>query len=775
MGAAAAGLVAGIPGSRGPRLARAVGSLVQPPVLASRSGVLSAALEAAVGPVTVGGGVRNVTTFNQSFPGPTLLVRPGDRLVIAFTSRLVEMTNVHFHGLHVSPVGISDNVYLHVDTDETQSYRVNIPIRHAAGLDWYHPHGHTTQLQQMFAGMAGALMIQGGLDDHPAIGGLPDRLLVLQATKFDGSNTVVVLNPPAVALNGLSHFVNGQLDPTIPMQAGRRERWRLLNATVSAFYEITLAGHTFHQVAADGKPFDVPVELSALRLSPGSRAEILVEVDAVGSLPLTAKLRVGPDANVPFTLATLDVSGSGASPALPARLLPFVDLRQDPVDRQRSVHFNVSAGSTFVIDGKVFDEARVDQAVSLGAIEEWTVVNDQVAPQPVPHKFHIHTNDLMLTHVNGAAVPVHGFQDTVELPASGSLTLRMHFGEFTGPTVFHCHIILHADRGMMARLDIGGPVGAPPAQVGFSIAARGIDGGIHRNRFDAYQWVGWETLAGATSDTPALAATEGGRLDMVVRGLDDGLYHAHFDGKTWTDWLPVGGATLGRPALAAAGGRTLHLVVRGLDDAIYHAYYNGTAWLPYDALGGATLHTPVLVEHTGVVDVVARGLDDALYHTRYSGSWSPFQALGGATADVPALVHTGRGTLALVARGLDNGVYYARYDGAAWSAFEALAGATLDAPALAAHGDGTLVLVVRGLDNGIYHALHDGTAWSGFQPVGGATDQAPTLAATAGGMVDLLVQGLDGEIHHARFDGSLWSAFLTVGGAAASDLMIAAE
>jgi FtsP/CotA-like multicopper oxidase with cupredoxin domain len=793
--AAAAGVVTGIQGSsRGLRLAAAAGPLFsEPAVLASRSGVLSVALEARQNtPVVVGGVSRNVWAYNQQFPGPTLMVRPGDRLELAFTSRLTGVTNLHFHGTHVSPAGISDNVYLHVDPDETQAYRVDFPIRHSSGLNWYHPHGHATGLQQGFGGLAGVLLIEGGLDDHPLIRDLPDRVFVIQATKYDGTGTVVTLPdpssgpplPPVVNLSGLTHYVNGQINPTIPMVAGRRERWRFLNATVSSFYNLTLTGHTFHQIAADGEPFDVPVEIASIQLSPAQRVEVLVEVDTVGSLPLNAAILLGPDAvNPPFALATLDVTGSGSSPALPTRLLPFVDLRQDPIARTRTISFDIGGAGTgtFVIDGKTFDANRVDQAPLLGDIEEWTVTNVQNTPQAagVPHPLHIHTNNLLLTHINGAPVPVHGFQDTVDIPALGSITLRMHFAEFTGSLVFHCHIIQHADRGMMARLDIvgaGGVLPPVPTEVGFSIGARGIDGGIYRARFNGYQWVPWEELAGATLDTPALAATEGGRLDMVVRGVDEALYHAHFDGSVWTDWQPVGGATSGRPVLAAGGGRTLDLVVRGIDNAIYRAHYDATAWAPFEALGGATLDTPALVENAGVVDVVVRGLDSGIYHARYNGSaWSAFQPVGGATADTPALADTGRGTLALVVRGLDGGLYHARYDGTAWSPYLAIGGASADAPALAAYGDGTLELVVRGLDDGIYHARYDGSVWSAFQAIGGATDQAPTLATTAGGMLDLVVQGLDGGIYHARFDGSVWTAFLTVGGAVSSDLAIAAE
>ena len=63
----------------------------------------------------------------------------------------------------------------------------------------------------------------------------------------------------------------------------------------------------------------------------------------------------------------------------------------------------------FLIDGKPFDADRVDQVVELGAVEEWTVVNDS----PLVHPFHIHVNPFQLTHVDGVPVDEPGYRDTV--------------------------------------------------------------------------------------------------------------------------------------------------------------------------------------------------------------------------------------------------------------------------------------------------------------------------------------------------------------------------
>ncbi len=52
------------------------------------------------------------------------------------------MTNLHVHGLHVSPAGHGDNVFVHVMPGEEWEYEYQIPEDHPAGLFWYHPHPH---------------------------------------------------------------------------------------------------------------------------------------------------------------------------------------------------------------------------------------------------------------------------------------------------------------------------------------------------------------------------------------------------------------------------------------------------------------------------------------------------------------------------------------------------------------------------------------------------------------------------------------------------------
>ena len=104
----------------------------------------------------------------------------------------------------------------------------------------------------------------------------------------------------------------------------------------------------------------------------------------------------------------------------------------------------------FTVDGTIFDPDRVDQRVRLGAVEEWTMVNE-TADDDV---FHIHVNDMLLTKINGVALEEPIRLDTAILPRNGSITFRSRFLDFTGKFMLHCHMMNHEDLGMMQVVEV---------------------------------------------------------------------------------------------------------------------------------------------------------------------------------------------------------------------------------------------------------------------------------------------------------------------------------
>ncbi|MBW4561832.1 MAG: multicopper oxidase domain-containing protein [Mojavia pulchra JT2-VF2] len=97
--------------------------------------------------------------YNGLIPGPMLITEPGDTLKIKLENDLTQTSNLHTHGLHVSPLGDGDNVLVGVKPGETRDISVEIPDNHFIGLDWYHPHLHGRTNEQVNSGLGGLLAV----------------------------------------------------------------------------------------------------------------------------------------------------------------------------------------------------------------------------------------------------------------------------------------------------------------------------------------------------------------------------------------------------------------------------------------------------------------------------------------------------------------------------------------------------------------------------------------------------------------------------------------
>jgi FtsP/CotA-like multicopper oxidase with cupredoxin domain len=426
-------------------------SFSQPPVVRSQHGVLRLELTAAPSTLTVAGHRVSLTTYDDAYEPPTLRVRPGDTLRLRLANRIAAPTNLHTHGLSVSPRGSADNVFVHVAPGKTHDYEIRIPANHSPGLYWYHPHPHRFSDVQVRNGMSGAIIIDGQLDPFPTLRHLRERLLLLKDLQTKNGRFEVL----GIGKN-TTRTVNGIVTPTIVMRPGETELWRIGNLGADLYYELSLGGHRFQLVARDGHRRAHLTPMDTLRLSPGARAEVLVTAGAPGVYLLrTGDIDTGPAGNRydGTVMAILRVEGSPATPvALPSALLPVEDLRGKVTNRRTIVFSESKDGDTFFIDGKTFDMNRTDTHVRLGAVEEWTIRN--VADEL--HTFHIHQTPFQLVEIDGVPQPYDDHRDIVDVPIGGEVKVIIPFTDPTiiGRFVYHCHILSHEDRGMMAAIEV---------------------------------------------------------------------------------------------------------------------------------------------------------------------------------------------------------------------------------------------------------------------------------------------------------------------------------
>ncbi len=451
----------------------------EPPVRYSRNGLLDTQLRASYGPVEFNHRRVLAMNYDGSVPGPTLVICAGDRLVIHFTNALNQPTNLHTHGFHVSPNGHSDNIFLRLNPGQRFTYEYNIPQDMSAGAYWYHPHVHMYVEGQIFGGLMGAIVQEGGLDTLPALRHIPQRWIVIANSEVRNGKIV----PAAQESDPDSPlYVNGVLNPTAKIRPGQLQRWRIFNNSADRIIVLRLPDQQrFEILAEDAHTLERPLMARTLLIGPGSRREVLVR----GGPPGTYAVKAAPFAQFPGgntaanggpvpdqTVITLRSAGRPEHVHFSPRtvLSHPLDLRTKHIDRRRTIIFSemtTGNNTTFLLNGMTFDPNRTDVTMKLGSVEQWTLVNTNTEW----HTFHIHINAFQVVSVNGKRVPYVDYQDNVALAPGSRTVILMHPTDFTGKFVFHCHVTFHEDNGMMATVQV--VRGPTPAQLQASVVHDG--------------------------------------------------------------------------------------------------------------------------------------------------------------------------------------------------------------------------------------------------------------------------------------------------------------
>jgi suppressor of ftsI len=432
--------------------------LIQPGEIRSRNGVLNATLTAAQSPMHLGEVEIPGFLYNDSYLPPLLRVRLGDTMRIRLRNNLrVDPTNLHFHGMSVSPRGRSDNVFVHVLAGREFEYEVMVPSagRQGPGMFWYHPHGHGFVNRQMLGGMSGGLVVDGSETLFPILRDLPERFFLIKHAEPGGGREVI--------------SINGQLNPVVEMRPGEMQFWRIANIGASLFFPFQIEGMPLYVVATDGHPLSRPRKLSEFLIGPGQRIDAIAIGPPAGEYAMGTLLFKNMAWRGPFPaqqIATIVSAGSPASTNAETEVLRqridrpgWIDeVRASTIARRRRLEYSRTEDrSVFMIDGRVMEDDRVDQTVKLGDTEEWTVVNtDQQY-----HSFHIHQTAFLVTEVNGVAQDEDSLRDTASIPPAtadrpGVLKVIIPFTdpEIVGRFVYHCHAVDHEDKGMMGVVEV---------------------------------------------------------------------------------------------------------------------------------------------------------------------------------------------------------------------------------------------------------------------------------------------------------------------------------
>jgi FtsP/CotA-like multicopper oxidase with cupredoxin domain len=475
-----------------------------PPVvgnLSRESRLVEVSLEARPAPVNIGGYTATLLTYNGSYPGPTIRVRRGDHLRIKFKNSLYMMgnnllghdrdiSNLHTHGLHVSPSGNSDNMMVIVNSGDTFTYDYDLSKVPAGSLNFYHPHIHGTVAEQFWGGLGGALEVADLTD---ALARYETHVLFLKDIALFGDRPMPYgsLMDYMMGKEGGLVTVNGRLNPVLNIRPGQVQRWRVVNGSSARFYKLYLENHPLYVIGTDGGLLDRPYAMNALLLSPGERADILVKAGPNGgkvrllSLPYN-RSHGCMGGNQQVTLLTLDCRGSAASDEIPTGINPAAVRIYPPVVKTERMALSMGHGRGF-INGITFEMLNKDGTPhshhdmsgaqpkhhatgamddpmraftirsKLGTYEIWEVFNHSM----MDHPFHQHLNAAQVLAITGGDpdyaafyTQVPALKDVVVVPKMGGIRILVPVMDFTGTAMFHCHIVEHEDIGMMGLWEI---------------------------------------------------------------------------------------------------------------------------------------------------------------------------------------------------------------------------------------------------------------------------------------------------------------------------------
>ncbi len=392
-----------------------------------------------------------VWAFNGSIPGPTIEAHKGDQVIIHFRNDLPESTTIHWHGLRVpNDMDGAGRLLQPIPPGGTFDYRFVVPDD---GTFWYHPHIRSDI--QVEKGLYGAIVVRD--PGEPNLDVAADHVLVLDDVLVDPATGAVDdrldMRAMMMGREGNLLLVNGQpSNGAFPVTRGERVRLRILNAAVARFFNLRLEGGTLVQIGSDGGLLSVPRTVDSILLVPGERLDFLLETSSGATLKvLPFERAIGAGLGEEIDLVRFNPSDAPAVTPLPlpAALRGIEVLASPPVRQtlrlgERMAHHRWQ----FTINGQVFPNVPPIDAV-LGTRQLWTVRNES----EMDHPFHLHG----FAFQRRRAADNVEWKDTINIPALSTVELVVDFATHEGAAgewLYHCHILEHAEGGMMGEVRV---------------------------------------------------------------------------------------------------------------------------------------------------------------------------------------------------------------------------------------------------------------------------------------------------------------------------------
>jgi FtsP/CotA-like multicopper oxidase with cupredoxin domain len=392
-------------------------------------------------------------------------VHVGDRLIVHFTNTLPEPTTVHWHGLRV-PLrmdGVPGVSQPPVTPGESFTYDFVVPD---AGLFWYHP--HVMSAAQVGFGLYGALLV-----DDPDDGVSVEDELVMVLSDLALNERGALESPEAggsignvFGREGTYVLLNGRKQSSLQARSGAPQRWRIVNAAKSRYFNLDLGGALFRQIGGDGGLQEHAVERDTLLLAPGERADVIVtpRLEPGESIVLRSVLvnrglftfegRFPYDELLTLTGANVPPYSGAPPPSVRRAIEPLSLADATSVDLELALDQPADAAPEYSFRGRQYSAKHKALGARIGETQLWTVTNSTKWSHP------LHLHGFFFQVLDDAGVPVHplAWKDTVDIPFEKTVRLAVRFDDregVKGAWMLHCHILDHAEAGLMGVVQVG--------------------------------------------------------------------------------------------------------------------------------------------------------------------------------------------------------------------------------------------------------------------------------------------------------------------------------
>lgn len=420
--------------------------LLFPPVITDAN--VSVGIEEVCIPI-LDGPCTSMWTYGGTYPGLTIRRPTGQMTHVTFTNNLdpgAGALTVHNHGNHSSPANDGQPEDFLIGTGESRTYTytgLENGVNERGTMHFYHDHRMDVNGRNVWMGLAGLYIVDDPADPPMLPSGTFDVPLAIADRQFDVNNQILYLfNPDGVT--GDKILINGVYQPYFDV-GDRKYRLRILNASNARIYNLALSsGDLFIQIGTESGLLPGPLARAEMRMGPAERLDVVVDfAGRLGQDVYLIDTRTGKQL-LKFRVIQHLIDDSSVPPVL----RPVPDIGEPTVTRNWS--FDHTAGH-WTINGLRFDPNRVDARPVLGTTERWIFTN----ATGQPHTVHMHDVYQQCLSRNGAACyPYETMKETWYLDPGETIELKLKFTDYAGMYMLHCHMIEHADDGMMAQFEV---------------------------------------------------------------------------------------------------------------------------------------------------------------------------------------------------------------------------------------------------------------------------------------------------------------------------------